>query len=165
VGARLLAGIGNVTQTDEAFVAGLVHDVGLILSHQLFGPKIRAVIEQCHAAPSRFCQVEEQLVGADHQALGAALAARWKFPPTLRYAIACHHDLAGLAPVFQRMVGVVFVADTLCARGRFGFYLTGQTQEIPITLLQSIGVSAERLDDVLRELPERIEEAEQLFAE
>ncbi len=165
VASRILAGVGNAVQTDEAFVAGLVHDVGLILSHQLFGPKIRQVIELCHATPQRFCDVEERIVGADHQALGAALAARWRFPPALRFAIACHHGLTGVAPAFQRVLAIVYTADTLCARARYGFWLTGRMQEIPDSLLQSIAVPAERLDDVVQELPERIDEAEQLFAE
>lgn len=163
--ARRLADLVHSSHVDELFVAGLVHDMGLLAVQQLFPAKLKTTVERCQASNLRFCAVEEELVGADHQTFGGALAARWRFPPGLRYAVAYHHDVEALQPEFQRTTALVYVADTLCCRARHGFWLTGHTQEIPGTVLDMVGLKPEQLDPVLDELPERIEEAEHIFAE
>ena len=81
VAARLLANAVHLPQVDEAFVAGLVHDVGLIVAQQLFPAKLREVATACLSNPQDFCATGIAVIGADHQALGWALASRWKFPP------------------------------------------------------------------------------------
>lgn len=163
--ARRLADMIHSSQVDETFVAGLVHDMGLMAVQQLFPAKLRAAAERCLVSGERFCTVEEALVGGDHQTFGGALAARWRFPPGLRYAIAYHHDVEALQPEFQKLTALVCVADTLCCRARFGFWLTAHTQEIPGPLLDMAGLKPEQIDPVLDELPERVEEAEHIFIE
>jgi len=157
--------IASGVQADEAFLAGLVHDMGLIVVQQLFPAKLKAIAAQCHAASESFCALEQLVVGADHQAFGGALAARWRFPPALRLAIAFHHEPLTLPPEYQKTAAIVYVADTLCGRERYGFWLTAWMQPLPETILQLVGLSAERLDPIMAELPARVEEAERVFAE
>ena len=45
--ARNLARVSKSDQIDEAFVAGLVHDMGLIVSQQLFPAKLTETAERC----------------------------------------------------------------------------------------------------------------------
>lgn len=157
--------IASGVQADEAFLAGLVHDMGLIVVQQLFPAKLKAVAAQCHAASESFCALEQLVVGADHQAFGGVLAARWRFPPVLRLAIAFHHEPLALPAEYQKTAAIVYVADTLCGRERYGFWLTAWMQPLPETILQLVGLSAERLDPIMAELPARVEEAERVFAE
>lgn len=161
--ARELAKISKSPHVDETFVAGLVHDMGLIVSQQLFPTKLREVAETCFHTPQSFCTVEERILHADHQALGGALAGRWKFPPGLRYAIAYHHDPSMLQPEFQRVATTVFAADTLCCQNRYGFWLTAQLQQLTDETLALVEMTSTQLTEVLEALPERVEEAEQIF--
>jgi HD-like signal output (HDOD) protein len=163
--ARLLAGGGGGLQAEEAFVAGLVHDVGLIVAQQVYPERLKVVADQCYDEPQSFCALEDSLIGADHQALGGALAARWKFPPALQYAIAYHHDPTSVPPEFQRISTVMYAADTLCSRAHYGFWLTAQTQEIPDSLLRPVGLVPQHLEQVIEQLPKQVEEAERIFAE
>jgi HD-like signal output (HDOD) protein len=164
--SRLVAARSRCTPADEAFVCGLVHDLGLIVSRQLDPAKLREVIERCSNAPTSFCSTEELLIGADHQALGAALAASWHFPPGLQYAIGHHHEPLELAEEPHRInAGLVFVADTLCCCGGFGFALTGRSQQISPDLLALLDLTTGDLDEIMEELTERIVEVERLFAE
>jgi HD-like signal output (HDOD) protein len=150
---------------EEAFVAGLVHDVGLLIEYQLFPKKLREVVERCETRPQDFCAVERELIGADHQAFGAALGARWKFPPALRSAISHHHNPVRLKPELRKLVTAVQVADTICCQNELGFYLTAQHQEVTDDLLEFVGVREPQVAELLEVLPERIQEAEQIFGE
>lgn len=162
--ARLLAA-KLPSPPDEVFVAGLVHDIGLIVSQQLFHAELKQVLEVCLNQPQSFCTTEEAVIGADHQALGAALARLWRFPTPLRCAIAYHHDPSLAAPEFRQMATIVYVADMLCGQARFGFWLTTRTQEITDEQLRVVGLSREDLDEVTATLEEHVEEAERVFAE
>jgi putative nucleotidyltransferase with HDIG domain len=162
--ARLLAAQAGLPE-EEAFVAGLVHDLGLIIVQQLFPQKLKAVAEACLDTSQDFCTGEEDFIGADHQAFGSALAAKWKFPPALRYAIACHHcpDYPRISA--HRITAIVYTADTICSRERYGFWLTARTQEISELLLEALGLSSAALEPLVGELAVRVDEAGRIFSE
>ncbi len=162
--ARLLAEAGKAVPTDEAFVAGLVHDLGLIVVQQLYAARLQDVVERCYNEPQDFCALESGLIGADHQAFGGALAAKWRFPPALRYAIACHHDPNTVPPEHRKCASVVHVADILCCQAQYGFWLTGRTEEIDESALGEVGLSPDILAEIAEALPEGVMEAEQIFA-
>ncbi len=165
VTARLLASAARSALTDEAFVAGLVHDMGLIVMQQLYPAKVKDVVEGCCRTPQSFCALEEQVIGADHQAFGGALAARWKFPPGLRYAISYHHEPNTLQAEFRRVTCLVALADTLCCQAHYGLWLTAQTQTMTDELLGEVALDAAAVQKVLEELPQRVEEAERIFSD
>jgi|GEM_PF-3593029 len=58
----------------------------------------------------RLWQVEQQLFGLDHGAVGGALAAKWNFPLMLSEAIGFHH-WPTFANQSQRLAAVINVAD------------------------------------------------------
>jgi HD-like signal output (HDOD) protein len=162
--ARGLACHGRQAQADEYFVAGLVHDMGLLVEAQLFPDKFRALIDACVATRQDFCRAEEQALGADHQTFGAALAAKWRFPPALRYGAGYHHDPRPLQPEFHRAVTLICLADTVCCHMQHGFYLTGYTHSVTEEMLATIGVDAAALAELQAALPEMIAEAEQILS-
>jgi putative nucleotidyltransferase with HDIG domain len=162
--ARLLAR-ASFGQVEEAFVAGLVHDVGLLIEFQLFPERLKTVAQRCETQPQDFLPLEREVIGADHQAFGAWLAAKWKFPPGLRCAISRHHNPEKLKPELKRIVTAVHVADTICCQNELGFYLTAQVQEITDDMLDFVGVTEQDVSELLADLPERIKETEQIFGE
>jgi HD-like signal output (HDOD) protein len=162
--SRELAKAARMPQPDEAFVAGLVHDMGLIVAQQLFPDQLRSVAEQCFAQPTSFIALEESTIGADHQVLGGVLATKWKFPPGLRFAIGYHHAPRFLQPEFQKIASIVYVADTLCCAAQYGFYLTANTQELSDEVLELAGLARSGLEPVMEALPDQVAEAEEVFS-
>ncbi len=161
--AREMAKAAQSVQPDEAFVAGLMHDVGLIAARQVFPAKLEEVAELCSDSPQNFCATEERIVGADHQAIGGVLAAKWKFPANLRYAIAYHHEPRALQADLQRIPALTYVADVLCCQAKHGFSLTAATQELSDDVLGTAGVRREKIAEIMNDLPARVAEAEQIF--
>lgn len=162
--ARMMAEV-HVGHAEEAFVAGLVHDLGLLVEYQVFPEQLREVVEQCVATPQDFTAAERTIIGADHQQFGEALALRWKFPPALRNAISHHHNPDKLKPEFRPLIRLIQIADTICAQNELGFYLTANTQEVTIEQLAEVGISEDRIAEILECLPERIQETEAIFSD
>lgn len=162
--ARMLASASQ-GQAEEAFVAGLVHDMGLLVEYQLFPEKLKEIVVHCMEEPQDFLAVEREVIGADHQAFGMALATKWKFPPPLRYAIAYHHNPELLKPEFHKLVTTIQVADAICGQNQIGFYLTSHTAEVTEAALGVLGITADKVSELLVDLPERIEETLAIFSD
>lgn len=162
--ARMLTGPCHAPP-EEAFVGGLVHDMGLLVEYQLFPEELRTIVNECTDSDEPFWEVERRVLGADHQAFGAAIAGKWKFPPSLRSAIAYHHDPSVLKPEYRRLATTIHVADTICCQDQIGFWLTSKSQSVTDEMLATIGVTGQQVEQILEELPERIEETERIFGD
>lgn len=98
---------------DDAFTAGLVHDVGkLLLLSRL--PELAAEIEREATDSYRLeHEVELEKLGAHHGTLGACLLGMWGLPSTVIEAVNGHHDIALEVPHAFNAVRAVALADRL----------------------------------------------------
>lgn len=151
---------GHQPDADEAFLAGLIHDLGLLVVRQAFPEQLAQVIDTCSKQGGSFCAIEEQIIGANHQIFGQQLAAKWKFPTRLRTVLAYHHSVELLTPENQAMAAVVHVADTVAAQEKIGFPLTAAEQTITPELLDCIDLSADILEEFRAALAENVAMAE-----
>ncbi len=97
VAARLIAEQMWRQSGDEAFIAGLLQDIGiLVLLRELGEPYAKfltgVIDEKCHLA-----SLEQDTLGFDHNQLSAALLSRWQLPQRLVDAIAAPKKVARLS--------------------------------------------------------------------
>jgi HD-like signal output (HDOD) protein len=157
--------IGKKAFAEEAFLAGLIHDLGLLIERQAYPEQLTAVIKEAYKQEKRFCDIEIELVGADHQDLGTALAAKWKFPRLLQTVIGYHHKVERLNDDTRLLPVLVNIADVLCTHEKIGFHLTAEGQDVTDVLLESVGLNETDFNNVKENLPEKIEAAEQMLSE
>jgi len=129
VTARELARQMKVPIADEAFLAGLIHDTGLLVSLQTWPDKLREACEAAKTSDKPFCELEREISGVDHQQLGQGLAELWKFPRSCQLVAGRHHEPTSLSDGNRLLVTLVFVADTLCCKQNRGFNLTALKQK------------------------------------
>jgi HD-like signal output (HDOD) protein len=165
VGARLLTAAQGRPSVEESFLAGLIHDLGLLVERQVFPKGIAEVIAKQQAEPSPFCDLEGQVIGADHQAFGSALATKWRFPTSLCTSIGYHHKPMDLAEVNRELPVLVFVADVLACKAGIGFSATGVLQDYDAEMLDVMRLTPEALDEVSDKLPEQVALTEAIFSE
>jgi putative nucleotidyltransferase with HDIG domain len=101
---------------DDAFLAGLVHDVGrlLVLKHsgEISLTFVRLTEQGCDPAFA-----EKLLFGRDHAGLGAEILRAWKFPDAMVDAVLHHHtpdESAG------RLASLLFLAVRAVAEDKVG---------------------------------------------
>lgn len=89
--ARFLARKLGYRVAGEAFVAGLIHDIGILIAAQ-FLPRDFAEIRKLQAKEGvGFMEAEKIILGNTHTDLGLWFAEKWNLPEQLRSAIFCHH--------------------------------------------------------------------------
>lgn len=118
--ARLVAASVTEADPEEAFVAGLLHDVGKSLfDRQHPGTFAKAVRFQQERPDISPLEIERRVMGVTHTEAGAVVAMFWRLPPALAEAILYHHhpELSGAYP---RLCAVVHLADLLALRQGVG---------------------------------------------
>jgi HD-like signal output (HDOD) protein len=94
----------------EAFLAGLLHDVGDTLVR-------RAVPTAAQGDPEMDAAVESAALWL-HQRVGTLLFAHWDLPAAIAAAIAAHHHPDHADPRFARLAWLIHVADPLAERAQ-----------------------------------------------
>lgn len=98
---------------DEAFTAGLLHDVGKLIFAQNFPD---AAVEMIAAATTRpLWELESERFGVSHAELGAYLLSLWGIGEEVVAALA-HHHRPPESGTPGRVVGVVYAANALAHR-------------------------------------------------
>jgi len=79
---------------EEAFVAGLIHDIGKVVLNKFLGPAYRGVAEMSMEDPfaEKHLAAEKEELGSTHSEMGQMLAAHWTFPRELQDAVQFHHE-------------------------------------------------------------------------
>ena len=138
--------------SEEAFLAGMIHDIGLLISLQLFPEQLREVCEKTKCG-GVFAELERQIIGVDHQQLGMGLAEQWKFPRPCQLVAGYHHAPQTLVTDDRLLVSIVHVADTISCKAGMGFTLTAQSQTLDPALLAELKIDPAWVKNTTEKLP------------
>lgn len=111
--ARHIAGMYVGVSPQEAYLAGLLHDIGHILLDQYLHKPFCQVLDQLTEETS-VQQIERQILGFDHAALGEFALAAWGLPQSACAAAGAHHAPHQYQGPADQMVHLVAMADHLC---------------------------------------------------
>jgi putative nucleotidyltransferase with HDIG domain len=138
------------TTLDEAFTAGLFHDIGRSIFVTQCLEQFAPVADRLGAGGDDVLALEADTFGFEHTSVGGALLRRWQFPRPLMAAARLHHnpELLKLAddPV-KALVATTSIANTICHA--IGIGVTGG---------KSLTMSAIRASAYLKITPEAIKE-------
>jgi HD-like signal output (HDOD) protein len=76
----------------EAFVAGLVHDLGKVVLLTNFDDLYGRVHSLARKQPVPIWEAEKEMFGANHGEIGGCLVGMWNLPLSVVDAVALHHD-------------------------------------------------------------------------
>ncbi len=132
--SRLLARKHKLVHPTDAFIAGLFHDLGLLIPAGAVDGSIRSVLQKSRPAGSP----------EDHEQAGAALVERWGLGARIVEAVRCHHQPAA-AVADPALTATVHIADVLCHRMEIGAYGADHVGTIAPGALALLGLTEEDL--------------------
>jgi len=150
--ARELAVVSKCCDEEEAFLAGIMHDIALPLMAQAEPARLTDVFTKAEDGAS-FSDLEFQAFGFDHAQLGTRLAAKWQLADALGAVIRFHHVPESAPDSFKPLCRCVFVADTLCARASVGCPLTSIAQDLSDDDFKAISISRDTAEPIAAKLP------------
>jgi putative nucleotidyltransferase with HDIG domain len=163
VASRELAREMKLPVVEEAFLAGMIHDIGLLVALQVWPEKLQQTCEKALAGGD-FCQIERDTCGVDHQQLGQGMTELWKFPRACQLVAANHHNPSVLPADQRSLTAIVYVADTMCSQRKIGFNLTALSQQVTAQDLEPLPINPSVLERVGAGLDEKIKSAAAMLA-
>ncbi|HUH67270.1 MAG TPA: HDOD domain-containing protein [Syntrophales bacterium] len=160
--ARIIAQKKGLREPEEAYVAGLIHDIGKVVMALEFTKAYEAALASADAEHISISQAEKKFFAENHPALGGYLAERWRFPKKLSEAILYHHQPRS-AVLFPLETAIVHVADILTKARGLGF---SGDQVVPIVddaAFDRLALSEQDIIDVFQELEGSIEATQEVL--
>jgi HD-like signal output (HDOD) protein len=151
--ARELAARTKVGDPEDAFLAGMLHDVGLLFEAQLDPKKCELIFKGAASGDKSLTELEEKTFKFNHCQLGESISTRWKFPEDVRCATRWHHWPEQAPEEHQAICWQVFIADHACCMAGIGFPLTCGKDPLPDDIISVAGVTRESLDELATKLP------------
>lgn len=111
VAAKLAAEASRQRYADEAFLGGLLQDIGMMALYQTLGRNYTRTLALAEGDHSRLAAHERDLLGLTHCEVGARLAEIWKLPAQLRSAIAFHETPEVAPPEHAELVRCVALGN------------------------------------------------------
>jgi len=98
---------------EDAYVCGLLHDIGKIVFSAVYPETLEKIeeVRKLHDIPEKVYNAI--LSGQNHSEIGAALAEKWNFPQTLINSIRFHHQPDAAPEEYRLLSSTVCFADLL----------------------------------------------------
>lgn len=147
---------------EDLFLAGIMHDIGLIAEDQVAGEALREACRLYQQGEGTLVDFERQCIGTDHGEVGYKLAKEWKMPAEVISAIRFHHATERRAEPAS-LTAIVQLAEYIGGKMHFSV-LPNRLAPLPSHLVEHV---KGRMDDykvIVRDLPTEMEKAKSLYA-
>lgn len=156
IGAKILARCAGLPFEEDAFIAGLLHDIGVLFLDLCLNAEFDEIIASTTTDGIPLIRAEEKVLGFNHTLVGKMVAEKWNFPPFLVDVLRYHHR-----PVQTRnhwvATALVFLADNLAQETGVGF-LEGYdtTPDFATTVWTWLELKPEQKPDVLQQIKQEL---------
>lgn len=149
--AKFLAVKCRFPVPEQAFVAGLIHDVGKVVLSSYVGEEFAEILKLVREENIPFMDAEKRVLGFNHSEVGAALAQKWNLPAELVEVIAFHHNPMQAEHDFK-LTSLVHIADALCLMLGLGLGADGLLYPLDEQVLDRLGLGIEDLEEAMAQV-------------
>ncbi len=119
IASRIVAEKGSPDLSNDAYIAGLVHDLGKIILDRFI---LERKVEFDESMRKRECldfQAEKKVLGFDHAEIASEICNKWNFPKDISLAIKYHHYPSRFKK--NRLSYIVHMGDFIARLCGFGY--------------------------------------------
>lgn len=101
---------------DDAYVGGLLHDIGFLILDQYFPALLRDIGNLITIQNIPCPEAENRISGSTHGEVGAFIMQKWNLSPGVIHAVSFHHNSQLCVPAYKNVTKIVQLADILCSK-------------------------------------------------
>lgn len=161
IGSRVLVQKLNPDLTDDAFIAGLLHDAGKIILDPYVVEREEDFEAFLKDGQHTFLNAEHEILGFDHAEIMSRATRFWRFPELQSSAIRFHHYPS--LSENDLLAYIVHLADYIAKTADFGAGSEGTAPELEHGVLKFLGIPPEALDDIVAVVADSVRKLEEEF--
>lgn len=158
IAARTIARALRHSRAEEAFLAGLMHDIGKSVLGMKFPDRYGQVIRQAYNGEiADGLLAELEVFGFDHAMVGEALMHSWNLSHSLEEAVRWHHEPAEAGEDYRTLTAVVALGNRIALEQKVG---VGAPESLDLAMTQAMDIlklDAERLEELRQTALQAIE--------
>ena len=112
--AKLIMRMEFAESGDFIYVAGLLHDFGLLIIDQVFPKKLIKILELMNKKNTHILNATEEVFGFNYLELTSLLIENWNFPDELKHIVSHHFDPFLIDKHLKRDAIILTLADYFC---------------------------------------------------
>ncbi len=149
----------------EAFVCGLLHDIGKLAIDFVLPKSYDRVAELVDLNQGNIAEFERRVIGIDHHTAGKRLAQQWDLPQMLQDCIWLHGAPLETLPQLdhRRMIGLVRLADLVARQQHIGYSGNFAMKADPAALAVQLDLDPDRVAQVTEELLGEVESRQRVL--
>jgi putative nucleotidyltransferase with HDIG domain len=105
---------------EKAYLAGLLHDLGIIVNSLAYTEEYRAVLALAVPCGKPLYEQEQETLAFTHCDSGVILAKNWQLPPAIVEVIEWHHAV-DYGPPENSLIAIVHLGDLFCRMRNLGY--------------------------------------------
>jgi putative nucleotidyltransferase with HDIG domain len=145
---------------EEAYVAGILHDIGALMFDQLFPDILRQIHTVADEKAVPYAQAEMVVLKVDHGDVGAALLERWQLPKPIIDAVRYHHRPGMAPPEHRALAEDVHIADAICTSMGIGEGGDGIGKGFNDGAWHDLGMSSDEIPSLVEKIIEETSRCE-----
>lgn len=144
----------------DAYLCGILHDIGLIVEEQVRRDQFLTICGQC-STTSEMIEMERNAFGTDHCNVGCLLVNEWSIAEPIQEAIRDHHtQLDEVEP--SSLTGILQISEYLTTQHDYST-LPGLEMQISLPLLVHIEEHIDEYRGLLEDFPEEMTRVKELY--
>jgi putative nucleotidyltransferase with HDIG domain len=147
--ARLTAAEVYPQKREEAFVTGLLHDIGKFILAICAPEDFANCINHAMSKGCLFLDAEKEILGICHTDIAALINRKWNLPAEIAAVITSHHRDSGIPSEYAKLIAVVKLADVLARGLQFGYACDYSIPIIENDVFELLGITPQKLDTIL----------------
>ncbi len=163
--ARYLSERLKIGEPEEAYIGGLMHDIGKIVLNDYVRFGYSIILRLVEEDDIPFCDAERQVLGFDHAQVGGLIMEQWNLPDIYSYVTTYHHspwDLPADKSEFRAPVDIVHVCNVMCLMLGVGIGADGMQYKISPDSLERLGIT-DRTEEIMGEFVDVLSKMEEDF--
>ena len=150
---------------EEAFIGGLLHDIGKSVMGVKFPERYGALLRTVYNEQSGCLQLELDTFGFDHAMVGEDLVSQWNLAPSLQAAVRWHHDPLHASDPHQEVTAIVALANHMALEEKIGIGDPHHLEDASNQAMQILKLGPEVLAGVKDGVRSAIEQDKSMIAE
>lgn len=147
---------------ENAFLCGLIHDIGLILEDQIVPDLFIKTCDLYALGKKQIDDCERKTIGTDHAKIGFLLAKDWKLPIEVQKGIKDHHKAIDKVDP-KSLTGIIKISEYLVYRLNYS-PLPDMKTILPESLVKHMHALIQEYKTIAMDLPDELKKADDIFS-